>query len=96
MLRVIDCHTAYTTYYYYMITFTTSRIAPRLACLFSHKNALINTPPEEYVRDRPILKENIWREPDLTYRVSLPNPEITRDPSKQRLVPHPQGACCLY
>lgn len=70
---VIDCHTAYTTcYYYIMITFTTKRIAPRLAYLFSHKNALINTPPEEFVKDRPILKENIWRVPDLTYKVPSP------------------------
>ncbi len=54
-----------------MITFTTKRLSQRLtAYLFSHKNSLINTPPQEMERDRPILKENIWRTPDLTYKVS--------------------------
>lgn len=56
-----------------MITITIKRLGlvPKLGYLFSHKNALINTPPEEFVKDRPILKENIWRVPDLTYKVPL-------------------------
>ena len=54
-----------------MITFTTKRLSQRLtAYLFSHKNSLINTPPQELEKDRLILKENIWRTPDLTYKVS--------------------------
>jgi hypothetical protein len=54
-----------------MITFTTKRITSRFAFLFSYKNSLINTPPEELQKDRPIIKENIWRTPDLSYRVTL-------------------------
>jgi hypothetical protein len=78
-----------------MITFTTKRLAARLAFCFSHKNSLINTPPEEFERERPILKENIWRVPDLTYQVLPPDPEIAGDAPQQRRIPHPQGASRL-
>lgn len=57
-----------------MITFTTKRICTRLAFLFSHKNSLINTPPASFERERPILKENVWRVPDLSYKVMLASP----------------------
>lgn len=78
-----------------MITFTTKRLSARLAFLFSNKNPLINTPPEAFERERPILKENIWRVPDLTYKVLLPHPEIAGDSPQQRRVPHPQSASGL-
>jgi hypothetical protein len=54
-----------------MIKFTTKNLTARLACLFSNKNSLINAPPIAFEKERPILKENIWRVPDLSYKVSM-------------------------
>ncbi len=51
-----------------MIAATTKRIITRY--LFSsYKNSLINAPPHEIYKERPILKENLWLQPDTTFRV---------------------------
>lgn len=52
-----------------MLAFTTRTFLARVAFPFSIKNSLINTPPESMENERIILKQNIWRTPDLTYKV---------------------------
>jgi len=53
-----------------MLAFTTRTFLARVTFPFSIKNSLINTPPESMENERVILKQNIWRTPDLTYKVS--------------------------